>query len=108
VITADSASNYIIAGQTLAPGGSAINVDGTTISLAAAGTQIVDGTKTVVQSTGVGGIIWSVFGGATPTGSAAGNGSSAAPTYVQASEVGTNRPFWALGVVGAMCCMVLI
>ncbi|KAG4439852.1 hypothetical protein IFR05_004665 [Cadophora sp. M221] len=82
VVTADSASNYVIGGQTLAPG-SEIVVSGTTISLASGGT-LIEGTKTMVQSTGIGGIIWSVFGGTATE--------AASPTYVQASVAGRSSP----------------
>ncbi|KAK0117419.1 hypothetical protein ONS96_013249 [Cadophora gregata f. sp. sojae] len=113
VVTADSSSNFIVGGQTLSPGGSPITVSGTPISLAAEGTQIVEGTKTFVQMTGIGGIIWSVFGGetSTPTVSvtgAPGNGSSASPTYVQASGVIRNTPFRAFGALVALSFMILL
>ena len=45
-ITADSQGRYIVAGQTLTPGGSAITVSGTAISLAAAGSEAFVGTST--------------------------------------------------------------
>lgn len=41
VLTANSASEYIISEQTLTPGGSAVTVDGTTISLLPSATAIV-------------------------------------------------------------------
>ncbi|KAK4505337.1 hypothetical protein PRZ48_003300 [Zasmidium cellare] len=45
-VTANSASQYVVGGQTLAPG-SAIVVSGTTISLASGGSQLVVGSSTV-------------------------------------------------------------
>ena len=45
-ITANSASNYILAGQTLSAGGSAITVSGTRLSLASDGLDLVIGTST--------------------------------------------------------------
>ncbi|KAH7407105.1 hypothetical protein BKA64DRAFT_406986 [Cadophora sp. MPI-SDFR-AT-0126] len=113
VVTADSSSNFVIDGQTLSPGGSPITVGGTTISLAAEGTQIVEGTKTLVQTTGIGGIIWSVFGGESGTATvsatgASGSGSSATPTYVQASGAIRIQPFWSVGALVAVCCMILM
>lgn len=45
--TANADGTYVIAGQTLTPGGSAIAVSGTIISLAPSGTQLVIGTSTI-------------------------------------------------------------
>ena len=47
VITADSASNYVIAGQTITPGAPAITISSTPISLDPLGTNIVIGTSTI-------------------------------------------------------------
>ena len=47
VYTADSMSEYIIAGQTLIPGGPAITVSGTPISLGPSATQAVIGSSTI-------------------------------------------------------------
>merc|ERR1712093_771747 len=114
VVTADSSSNFIVGGQTLSPGGEPITVGGTTISLAPQGTQIIEGTKTIVQTTGIGGIIRSVFGGesstatvsvTTPTST---NGSLATPTFVEASGVVKMHPFWGLQALVAVCCMFLM
>ena len=45
-ITADSASNYVIGGQTIHAGGSAITMDGTVVSLAPSATALVIGGST--------------------------------------------------------------
>jgi hypothetical protein len=60
-ITANSASDFVLAGQTLVPGGPPITVSGTPVSLGAAGTDVVVGTST--ESVGLGGLIISGFGG---------------------------------------------
>ena len=111
VITADSASHYDIAGQTLAPGSSGIVVGGTTISLASGGTQLIEGTKTIAESTGIGGIIWSILGGstiATATSNAAGRtgslNSSTGPTFQPSSGVARIQSFWAVIVIPAALC----
>ena len=58
-LTANSASDFVIDGQTLAPG-AAITVSGTEISLSPKGTDVVLGTST--ESVGLGGMIISGFG----------------------------------------------
>lgn len=60
-ITANTASDFVLAGQTLVPGGPPITVSGTPVSLGAAGTDVVLGTST--ESVGLGGLIISGFGG---------------------------------------------
>ena len=57
--TANTSSNFVIAGQTLAPGG-VITVSSTPISYAAAGTDIVVGSST--EAIGLGGLIMNGFG----------------------------------------------
>ena len=57
---ADSASNFVIDGQTLSRGGT-INVDGTQLSYGQDGTDVVIGTST--EGVGLGGYIISGFGG---------------------------------------------
>lgn len=47
IYTANAAGAYIIGSQTLTPGGSAITVSGTRLSLAPSGTQIVIGSSTI-------------------------------------------------------------
>ena len=80
VYTENSASDFLIEGQTLSPGGE-ITVDGTVVSLAPGGTVAVidSSTKTVgivspvpVSSTALGGLIYSMFNG--------GEGSTTTPT----------------------------
>ncbi len=46
-ITANPASQYVIAGQTLVPGGPAITVSGTRLSLATSASQLVVGSSTI-------------------------------------------------------------
>ena len=76
VYTANSASDFVIDGQTLTPGG-VITVDGTVISLAPGATEVVVGSSTEVLTeaptttpVGVGGVIYSAFGGESRGGSA--------------------------------------
>lgn len=54
IVTADSASHYVIAGQTLVPGGPAITIDGKIISLLPSATAIVINgvTSTLAQAYG--------------------------------------------------------
>ena len=47
IYTADSKSEYTIAGQTLIPGGPALTVSGTRLSLAPSATQVVVGSSTI-------------------------------------------------------------
>ena len=66
-ITADAAGKYVIAGQTLMPGGG-ITVSGTPISLASSASYLVIGSSTealsgVSSSSGLAGLILSAFGG---------------------------------------------
>ena len=61
--TANSESDYIIAGQTLRPGGSAITVSNTPLSLITQGSEvIIGGTTTIAETIGLGGYIMSGFG----------------------------------------------
>ena len=64
IVSANSASDYVIDGQTLSPG-TRIVVSGTTISMAPGATELIVGTTTeVAVSRGtVGGYIWSALGG---------------------------------------------
>lgn len=48
MITAGASSIFIVAGQTLVPGGSAITISGTVLSLAPSATNVVVGPKTVM------------------------------------------------------------
>lgn len=59
VITADSSSQYIIDSHTLVPGGSAITVSGTRISLAPGATELIAGSKTAIATSGsTGDSVW--------------------------------------------------
>ena len=57
--TADASSDFVIDGQTLAPGG-VITINGTPVSYAAAGTDVVIGTST--EAVGMGNLIMSGLG----------------------------------------------
>ena len=57
--TADASSDFVIDGQTLAPGG-VITINGTPVSYAAAGTDVVIGTST--EAVGIGNFIMSGLG----------------------------------------------
>ena len=57
--TADASSDFVIDGQTLAPGG-VITINGTPVSYAAAGTDVVIGTST--EAVGIGNLIMSGLG----------------------------------------------
>lgn len=57
--TADASSDLVIDGQTLAPGG-VITINGTPVSYAAGGTDVVIGTST--EAVGIGNLIMSGFG----------------------------------------------
>ncbi|MCJ1475657.1 hypothetical protein MMC13_004320 [Lambiella insularis] len=59
-LTANSASDFVYGTQTLAPGGPAITVAGTPLSLAPAATQVVLGSS---ETVGLGGVIVSLLGG---------------------------------------------
>lgn len=64
--TLDSASEYIVADQTLTPGGSAITLSGTRISLAPDVTAVVIGSSTralAVASPGIGDYVWAGIAG---------------------------------------------
>ena len=69
IYTADSASNFEIAGQTLTPGG-LITVSGTKVSYASQGTDVVVGSST--EAVNLGTIIMGGFGQPSQTGSASG------------------------------------
>ncbi|TKA70725.1 hypothetical protein B0A55_07561 [Friedmanniomyces simplex] len=75
VIAANSESQYLIDSRTLVPGGSAITVSGTVISLASGATEVVIGTSIEEITSGLGGYIWSGLG-AGPTASSAAVGST--------------------------------
>ncbi|MCJ1465894.1 hypothetical protein MMC07_004513 [Pseudocyphellaria aurata] len=85
VITPNAASQYVIAGQTLVPGGSAITVSGTRISLAPHASAVIVGTR----SEGLGRV---TLAGVVATAAASANGpaSATAPASVNgpASETG--------------------
>ena len=65
VVTQEPYSGYVLGSQTLVPGGSAITVDGTLVSLAPGGTEVVVGSVTEIwtASVGMGGVIMSGFAG---------------------------------------------
>lgn len=96
--SADASSDIVIDGQTLTKGG-VITVNGTPISYAAAGTDVVVGTSTEAVR-GLGGYIMSGFGG---------SGSGPSTTGVQPAQftgravrrVGVSWDSWGF-VLGAM------
>ncbi|KAK0255980.1 hypothetical protein LTS09_008910 [Friedmanniomyces endolithicus] len=86
VIAANSKSQYLVGSQTLVPGGPAITVSGTVISLASGAAEIVVGTQSEVVATGLGGYIWSGLG-AGPTAATSAMGSRSG-----SSSPGTTSP----------------
>ena len=69
VITANSQSDFVVGFETLAPGGLAITIDGTALSLASGATAlIVDSSTEVLTSSvpGLGAIIMTALGGGLP------------------------------------------
>ncbi|KAG6999235.1 hypothetical protein G7Y79_00036g071910 [Physcia stellaris] len=75
-VTANSASEYIIQGQTLIPGGPAITVSGTPISLAPSASDVVVGSSTEA----LGSIIMGGFGPSDATAGSIGSGSANSTT----------------------------
>jgi uncharacterized protein YodC (DUF2158 family) len=64
-VTANSASNYVVETQTLSPGGPAITVSGTRISLASNAATVVVGTQTsaLSKTMGIGDYVWAGIAG---------------------------------------------
>lgn len=99
-VTPNLASNYVVETQTLKPGGPAITVSGTRISLASGAAAVVVGSKTSALSTattttmGIGDYVWAGLAGmlsaasdsASPTASPSDNGLSAASTSTRLSS----------------------
>jgi hypothetical protein len=85
VITANSQSQYLVSGQTLVPGGQAITVNGTPVSLGLSATNVVIGSSTI----GLGGAIISGLGGTVTQVASVGRGSTASayvgPLYTGAA-----------------------
>ena len=98
--------------QILVPGGSAIVVGGTTLSLASGASQLVKGTQIVAQTAGIGGIVWSMLGGSgavttsTMVAGVAVQSSNSSATFQQASGSGLVR--LSLGAVGALFGLCII
>ncbi|MCJ1260730.1 hypothetical protein MMC22_000592 [Lobaria immixta] len=90
-ITPDAASRYIVDGQTLIPGGSAITISGTRISLAPMATNVEIGSSTL----GLGGLIISGIG-ALPTEHA----SATAPEAYRGEATRTRRVGVGAGMLG--------
>lgn len=82
-VTQNSASDYIIETQTLKPGGQAITVSGTRISLASDAAAIVVGAETSALSTtqGVGDYVWAGIAGVLSSTSV-----GASPTYSSSEQ----------------------
>jgi hypothetical protein len=88
--TLNSASEYVVEGQTLTPGGSAITVSGTRISLAPHATAVVIGSTTsalAVTSTNIGDYIWAGIAGLLAAAKASSTNSPEAPETNSGSEV---------------------
>ena len=93
--TPDSSSVYIIADQTLRPGGPAITVSGTLISLAPQASALVVGTSSVQRTVGLGGYVWGgIHEGGLPT--EIGNG-----TNIASFTGGTNAERSRTGLMAA-------
>jgi hypothetical protein len=90
VITPDSASEYVVASQTLRPG-AAITVSGSVISLASHATEIVIGTstQTAAYNQGFGGYIWSALGATSTTVETTASGGSAISSTVYPDSPGS-------------------
>jgi hypothetical protein len=94
VITPNSASEFVIASQTLRPG-AAITVSGSVISLVSHATEIVIGTstQTAAYNQGFGGYVWSALGGGamlTSSETASGGNSVSSTTSFSSSASGTS------------------
>ena len=61
IVTADSASHYVLGSQTIIPGGPAITASGTVVSLGAEASHLVIGTRT--EEPRLGSVIMNGFGG---------------------------------------------
>ena len=88
--TLNSASEYIVADQTLTPGGSAITLSGTRISLAPDATTIVIGSATSVlaaASSGIGDYVWAGIAGVLTAAEASSTAQSGASETKSGSEV---------------------
>ncbi|MCJ1422413.1 hypothetical protein MMC29_000293 [Sticta canariensis] len=91
VITPNTASQYVIAGQTLVPGGTAITVSGTRISLAPRATNIVIGTSTE----GLSRLILTAYGStATPNVTVNGGTSATGPVAFQSAGTKSRGRRW--------------
>ena len=99
-ITANSASTYVTPGQTLTPGGSAITVSGTRISLAPYVLQVVMGTSSfkfgssgsggasTTSGGGLGGLVMNGFASTASTMSNGGNGEFMGAGIIQPGKAG--------------------
>jgi len=97
-ITPDSVSRYLVASQTLVPGGPAITVSGTPVSLAPSATAVVVGTST----SGLGGYVWSGIGGGFSTATTSGPA-----VFTGGTEALLCGRAWAL-TLGVFCGVVAI
>jgi hypothetical protein len=89
-ITANSASQFVVGSQTLAPGGSALTVNGTTFSLPATGSVVVvNGVTTALGMYTTTGANWGGGGGVTTGGSA--SGTSHVPVTLNANAASSSR-----------------
>ena len=91
--TPNSNSDYVIAGQTLEPGGSPIIISGNPVSLIPQGTAVVvGGSTTLAETVGLGDIIMSGFDGTSqstssvPTSILGGTNSTSLPTFTSSGK----------------------
>ena len=110
--TASSNSEYIIGGQTLRPGASAIEVSGTPISLDPQGTVLVlGGSTTIAETLGLGGYVMSGFDGSpqSTTSASASSGTTGAPSAVPSPSVGRKPadPLLSVTWMGMAICLAL-
>ena len=105
IVTANSASEFILNGQTLIPGGSGIIVDGTTVSLALGTTEVVVAGRT--ESTGhrLGGLIWSGIGGSISVPVQTGTGGTSIGGFTGDTSKGKQVSWWGL-VCGGIALIV--
>ena len=95
MITPNSQNQYIVAGQTLTPGGPAVTVSGTRVSLPpAGGTDVIVGTSTE----GLGGVIMGGFGGGNGNASGTSTGTGAVK-FTGAAEKRCRSHVWVHGLV---------
>ena len=94
-VTPNSASNYVVETQTLKPGGPAITVSGTRVSLASDAGALVIGSQTSLLSTttGIGDYVWAGIAGMLSAASGSANPLSGTPDEeLSTATASSNRP----------------